>query len=78
MTDPAVAAAQQALADMPNLAEQCAAQPILNALVVDVGCAAAREALKPIRDVVEHHRALGIQVISLRALAPLAYPTEEL
>jgi hypothetical protein len=50
VSDPAVEAAQRALDDMPMLGESCATQTVLKALVLETGADAAREALKPVRE----------------------------
>ncbi len=50
MTDPAIEAATRALDNMPLLKESAAEQPVLAALVSDVGSAAAHEALAPLRE----------------------------
>ncbi|AVO21679.1 hypothetical protein I5I01_gp74 [Mycobacterium phage MooMoo] len=80
MSDPVVEAARRALDGMPTLAEQAEEQPILKALVLDVGAAAAREALKPIRDwmaeIDSEDMIPGHAIIA--ALAPLIYSSEEL
>lgn len=53
MSDPAIEAAQRAFDDMPLLRQSCEDQPILKALVFDVGQSAAREMAKPIRELYE-------------------------
>ena len=50
MSDPAIEAAKGAFANMPIMVEAAGTQPVLKALVLEVGTAAAREALKPIRE----------------------------
>lgn len=88
MPDPAVEAAQRALAGMPLLAESAAMQPILDALITDAGTNGAREVLKPLqaefghlqrfaRDVGPSDLGRGMQYV-LDRIAPLIYPTEEL
>ena len=84
MPDPAVEAAQRALATMPLLTKSANEQAILKALLDDVMSAAAREALKPIRATYARwESAFGgsrgevpemVQVL-LDELAPLIYTT---
>jgi len=50
VSDPAVEAAKGAFANMPIMVEAAGTQPVLKALVLEVGAAAAREALRPIRE----------------------------
>ncbi|OBG32394.1 hypothetical protein [Mycolicibacter heraklionensis] len=74
---------------MPALAEPTASQPMLKALVLDVGAAAAREALKPVRELHKELDGLfgissmdasgvaaGVRMV-LSRLAPLICTSEE-